>query len=238
MKKHANQVAAWGKLLGHCNALGDSYKPSKDSMKGTALEHLLHESENQVEAVHKAEAVLANAISDRQHAFRTLPSVATRVYNALEAQRPTPEYLAAVNRIRKRFSAQTLYTGRDAIPRNEGEPASDKPVRKRTYGDFNSRIDNLQLLIEYLENASHYAPLEEDLSIAGLKQLLSTMQQKHEAVTEASLALQEAKVKCNEMLYGPNGMHELAQLIKKYVHSVYGYSSTQFKTIRKIKFEK
>lgn len=249
MKKHAQQVAAWGKLLGLCNTLGDSYKPSKDSMKGTALENLLHESENQVTAVHKAEAVLANAISERQQAFHQLPFIGTRVVNALEALGPPLEHLNNVNRIRKRFRTQALYTSRgtaqesspggQAGQTNGGtENSSETVSRKRAQGDLNSKIDNMQLLINHLENGPPYATSEDDITIEGLKQFLVALRQKNETVLQAQRELQQTKLKRDEMLYGKNGMHNIARMVKRYVHSVYGFKSPQFKTISKIKFKK
>jgi hypothetical protein len=45
MKTHAKQVAAFEKLLGHCNAHGARFNPSKESMKSTALANLLMEAQ-------------------------------------------------------------------------------------------------------------------------------------------------------------------------------------------------
>jgi exonuclease VII small subunit len=237
MKKHTQQVAAWGKLLGHCNTFGDSYKPSKDSMKRTALEALLNESENQITAVHNAETFLVRTINERREAFRQLPFIGTRVVVALEATGASPDRVNEVNTIRKRFRRQALPkkdVARNAVPAPEEAPKK----RKIPHGDFNSKVDNLELLISQLENGPPYAPEEEDIAITGLKQFLAKLKQCNETVAQAQLQLHVAKGKRNELLYGKDGIYHLARLVKRYVHSVYGFKSTQFKTIRKIKFQK
>jgi hypothetical protein len=244
MKKHANQVAAWGKLLGHCNALGDSYKPGKDSMKGTALENLLAESVNQVEAVHIAETFLRTAITDRQEAFIKLPFIGTRVVGALEALGASLEQINDVNAFRKRFRYQSPpkeVTARNAIPGGQaGNPGAEDPPtsvkRKLPYGDFESKIDNFQLMINQLENITDYAPAQADIAIPGLKQFLAVLKQRHEAVAQAQLQLHLARTKRNELLYGRNGMYTISRMVKKYFQSTYGFQSIEFRTVRKIKF--
>ena len=245
MKKHAEQVAAWGKLLGHCNALGNSYQPIKDSMKSTAMENLLDESVNQIEAVHNAETSLVTAITERQQAFERLPIIGTRVVKALEAADASPEHIFDVNTIRKRFRYQALpkrVTAQKVSPGGQAgqtENAADpSPPARRTYGDFNSRIDNLQLLILQLENGPAYEPAEIDISIESLKQLLADLVARHEIVAQAQLQLYMAKAKRNELLYSRSGIYHIAKMVKNYIHSVYGFKSREFKTIRKIKFQK
>ena len=244
MKKHAEQVAAWGKLLGHCNALGNSYQPIMNSIKSAAMENLLDESVSQIEAVHNAETLLVNAISERQKAFSILPFIGTRVVKALEATAASPERVFDVNMIRKRFRYQALPKGVTALKATPGgqagqtESAADPspPAQRRTYGDFNSKIDNLRLLIFQLENGSPYQPAEKDISIEGLRQLLANLVARHEIVAQAQLQLYLAKAKRNELLYSRNGMYNLSKMVKKYILSVYGFKSIMFKTVSKIKF--
>jgi hypothetical protein len=38
------------------------------------------------------------------------------------------------------------------------------------------------------------------------------------------------------LLFGTNGMFDQARKIKMYVRSIYGYKSTEFKTMSKVKF--
>src|SRR5687767_4027669 len=106
MKTHTNQVAAWGKLLGHCNALGATFNPSKESMKSTALTNLLTEAQKSIQAVHNAHNDLVDAINVRNRAFDKLPYLGTRIIGALEASGASPDHIADVNRIRLRFRYQ------------------------------------------------------------------------------------------------------------------------------------
>jgi hypothetical protein len=245
MKKHAEQVAAWGKLLGHCNALGDSYKPSKESVNRAAMENLLNESVKQVETVHNAETFLANAITERQEAFSKLPIIGTRVVQALEANGASLERVNDVNAIRKRFRPKR--TGRAIPSETSGKLAAQingdtDSLRKAAHTvrhlDFHSKVDNLQLLINQLENGAAYATSLADISIEGLKQLLASLKQHNEKVAQAHLQLHLARKKRDELLYSTNGMHTMSRMVKKYFLSAYGFNSTEAKMVRKIKFKR
>jgi hypothetical protein len=259
MKKHAKQVAAWGQLSGLCHTLGDSYKPSKDSMKSTALENLLRESQQSVSAVHNAETFLAETITARKEIFDRLPDIGTRVIGALEATGASPERIKDVNAYRKRFRYQAFPKGDIAqnddpggqapissgqAPISSGqagqitEDSSSTVKRRIPYGDFESKIGNFELMISQLEQSTSYAPSEDELSIAGLKQFLVTMKTTHGRVAQAQLELYQAKKKRDALMFGTNGMHGQARLVKKYVRSLYGFKSKEFKTINKIKFAK
>jgi hypothetical protein len=67
---------------------------------------------------------------------------------------------------------------------------------------------------------------------------LAVLEQRHEVVAQAQLQLHLAKTKRNELLYGRNGMYAISRMVKKYFQSTYGFQSIEFKTVRKIKFEK
>ena len=246
MKKHIKQVAAWGKLSGLCNALGDAYRPSKESMKSTAMENLLTASQVQIAAVQNAETFLSNAITERKAVFDQIPALATRVIGALEATGASLERINDVNVIRKRFRYQALpkeaialkvSAGGQAAPGN-ADAGNNSAKHSITYGDFANKLSNFDLFISQLEKGAPYEPMEEDLTIAGLKTFSQTLKQKHEQVAQAQLMAYQERKKRDELLFGPNGMHNHARMIKKYVRSVYGFKSIEFKAIRKIQFQK
>jgi hypothetical protein len=246
MKTHANQVAAWGKLLGHCNALGATYNPSKESMKSTALTTLLEEAQESIQAVHNAKNDLVSAINVRHRAFDKLPSLGTRIMGALEAMDTSPEHLADVNRIRLRFrylrsKGSALKTSsKEQREQNPGVnvPPADTPRGRVSYLGFDSKIENFAMLIGLLNKEAQYAPNEVDLSIESLNELLADLREKQQAVGIASLALYKARQHCKKMLFQSEGIYGVAIKVKKYIRSIFGFNSEQYQAVRKIKFKK
>jgi hypothetical protein len=246
MKKRIKQVAAWARLLGHCHTLGDSFKPSHDSVNRTAMEHILTESQKAIEAVHKAESVLATAIVSRDEAFARLPLVGTRIVSALKAMDTPASHVSNINRVRQRLrgstpsekevTAQTTSPGGQAGQNSIGSgPSSAHEPRKRTYGDIISRINTFQVMVQRIGDLPFYAPNEDDLTLENLKRYLAELVQKHETVMVVKQDVKVAYDQLDALLFG-DGMHKKSKMVKDYVRSAFGHNSQEFKEIRKIKF--
>jgi hypothetical protein len=257
MKTHANQVAAWGKLLGHCNALGASFNPSRESMKSTALTHLLNEAQKSIEAVHEAQNVLVNAINVRNRAFNDLPILGTRIIGALEAVGASPDHIADVNRIRARFRYQppketalkkngsvgqavpSAAFGRQAEQPNGVEvPPASTPRGPVSMLGFTGKTENLAELIGLLSKEPKYLPNEADLTIESLEAKLADLREKQNAVSIASMALYSARQLRKKLLFRAEGIYGTSVMVKKYIKSVFGFNSEQYQVISKIKFSR
>lgn len=246
MKTHGKQVAAWGKLLGHCNDQGDSYNPGTASMNRTAMESLLEESQKSIDAVHKAKNDVVTAVNQRQRAFDQLPFLGTRVIGALKASGAPANHVADVDRIRRKFRSLSKKRGAlsnsdaspsEGVPANAEAPSTSAP-RKRGNLAFESRLQNFSEMIGLLQNDSPYQPHEADLSIEGLTAMLEDLRVKHKAVDQARVALTTARHACNELLFSESGIYGIAKMVKEYFKSVFGARSETFKAIQKIKFVK
>jgi hypothetical protein len=246
MKTHANQVAAFEKLLGFCNAQGATFNPSRESMKSTALTTLLTEAQKSIQAVHNAQNAVVDAINIRNRAFDQLPYLGTRIIGALEACDAPPDHLADVNRIRLRFRYQPPATNRSsALKSSSGEqtngmevPPANTPRGPVNFLGFSNKMETLAELIGLLSKEPFYTPNEADLSIEGLNAELANLREKHKAVGDASLALYNARQYCKKILFQPEGIHGTSVKVKKYVRSIFGFGSEQYRAVSKIKFKK
>jgi hypothetical protein len=67
--------------------------------------------------------------------------------------------------------------------------------------------------------------------------LALTLATQNTAVIDATTALSNARIARNHTLYDEKtGLYDIAQEVKKYVKSVFGATSEEYKQIRKIKF--
>lgn len=248
MKKHAKQVAAFDKVLGHCNDQGDSYKPSTASMNRTAMSALLEEAQKSIDAVHKTQNDLVTAVNQRHRAFDQLPVLGTRIIGALKATGAPADHIADVNRIRKRFrslppasnrgTAQNESPGGQTGQTSGAEVPSTSATRKRSHLNFESKLQNFAELIGLLQNDSPYQPNEPDLSIEGLTATLEALREKHKAVDNALFAVFKARTVRNEVLFSESGIYGIAKMVKEYFKSILGTRNETYKVIRKIKFVK
>lgn len=244
MKKHAKQVAAWDKVLGHCNDKGESYRPSNSSINGTALRILLEHSQKSIQAVHNAQNDLVTAVNLRHRAFDQLPIIGTRIIGALNAIGAKEDHIADVNRIRLRFrfqpskgSVQKKGFGGQKGQTIEGIAVPSTAVpRKNSQLDFESKIQNLTELIGLLSHDAPYKPNETELTIEGLNLAVADLREKNSAIENAKYALFKARKVRNELLFGSNGIYGHAKMVKEYFKSAFGTQSVDYKAIRKINF--
>lgn len=246
MKTHSNQVAAFGKLIGHCNDHGATFNPSKESMKSTALTNLLTEAQKSIQAVHKANSDLVSAINTRNRTFEKLPKLGTRIIGALHAMGASPDHIADVNRIRSRFrfqppkeTAQRIGpVGQTGQTNGVNIPPAKAPRGPISQLGFNNKIETLAAMIELLGKDPAYVPNEADLTLESLNAALAELREKQKAVGMASQALYIARLHCNTMLFSTEGIYGTSTKVKDYIRSVFGYNSVQYQVVRKIKFKK
>ena len=235
MKTNATKVvAAFDQVLGHCNALGTKYNPSKESMKITALTTMLTSAQASIQAVNIAKSNLIQAVNNRHKVFDPLPAIGTRILNALIATDASPQLIADVRLYRDKFRFKRSKPAKPETSTTPTPPAdaSRGPV---SYLDFDSKIDNLDIIIGLLKTEPLYKPNEADITIAALTTLLTTLRSSHKAVRDAQIALRNAKVARNATLYSEAGIHGTAKRVKKYILSVFGATSEQFRSFSSIR---
>jgi hypothetical protein len=236
------QVAAFDQVLGHCNALGPVYNPSKESMKVAALTTLLTSAQKSIQAVDTAKSAYIQAVNERQKAFAPLPGSATRIVNALGATDASPQLIADIKLYRDKFRS----VARESQPKtNMPEGGSqDQPNSASTSRgpvsqlDFESKIRNFNTMIELLKSEPTYKPNEADLTIAALTATLAILRAKHKAVMTAQMTLSNARLERNKVVYSDSGIYGTGKRIKRYILSVYGATSAQYRQIDSFYFKK
>lgn len=241
---NTKQVAAFEKLLGHCNAQGAKYKPSKASIESTALKTLLAEAHKSILTVHNAQTDLVDAINHRNRLLDTLPEMGTRVMSALDACDAPKDLVKDVNRIRKKFryvpavatakkkrsagQAEQIANGNDVPTSVPGAPVSEL--------DIKSKISNLTKLITLLKKEPSYTPNESDLSVEGLEDFLERLRDKDQVTENAAFALKQERQKRNGMFFKKQGIYGISKMVKMYFRSLFGHKSTEYKNVVKIQF--
>ena len=121
-----------------------------------------------------------------------------------------------------------------ATPENE----SQKSI-SASQMSYDSRIENLSKLIILLTNEPLYAPNENDLKVVALNTLLNQLKITNTAVINVTTPISNARLNRNKILYlAVTGLYDIQNEVKKYVKSVYGATSPEYKQISNIKFTK
>ena len=235
---HAKNVANFEKLIAETSAFGETFNPSKATLKLTALNTQLATARAAIAAVNSAEPAYKNAVSARDAAFAPLGKLITRINNALKASDTTvQEDESALTLVRKLQGRRA--TAKKTEDEKKALAAEGKEVVEISSSQmsFDSRLENFDRLIKLLSSIPAYAPNEADLKVEALTALYNDLKAKNMAVINAETPLSTARIARNEVLYKQNtGIVDITVDVKNYVKSVFGATSPQYKLISNLKF--
>jgi hypothetical protein len=246
---HAKNVANFEVLISFCNGYGAPYNPSKNSLKIPQLQTTLTTAKSALQSVKTYGTTYENTRNARELALAPAPikKFCTRVLNALEATDATKLTIDNAKAINRKIQGK-----RAAIPKT---PPVTPPVTPPSGGttpipievhqisvsqqSYDSLIDNFTKFVVCLSAEPLYVPNEADLKVVGLNTTLTNYKTLNTSVINAATPYKNAMITRNTVLYQDStGLVDTALEVKKYVKSVFGATSPQYKEISKIEFKK
>lgn len=236
---HINNVSLFERLHGNCALFGPEYNPGNNLLSLESMTNLLITANGAMSAISRAESALADATTDRKQAFAAFETLMRRVDNALQASGAPEE------KIEKTRQLIRVLLGIRATPRKsagevEAAKALGETVNQKSSArtGFDARIENLGKLIDLLKTISQYKPNESDLSASGLATYHGNLKAKNSAVMDAENRAALARGERDKILYGSElGLVNVASGVKQYIKSLYGPSSTQYRTVSQLRFK-
>jgi hypothetical protein len=237
---HAKNVANFDTLLASITGYGATYNPSKASIKLAAMQTLSVSAKTAITNLNSALPPFSNASAAREAAFEPLNKLITRVGNAFKALDVTKQ---AVDNVRtlvrkvqgRRASAKLTDEEKKALEAEKGKEIVQISSSQMSY---DSRLDNFDKLIKLLSSTPQYVPNESELKVAALTSLYNDLKTKNNAVIQATVPLNNARIARNTILYQPNiGLVSVAADAKLYIKSLFGATSPQYKLISKLIFK-
>ena len=235
---HAKNVANFEDLISFCTGYGASYNPSKASIKLAALNTKRTDAITALAAVNTNLPPWTNAVNARQLVFEPLSKLITRVVNAVAASDVPPQFVKDAKSIAKKIQGTRATDKKPTVPDNPATPEdeSSKSI-SASQMSFDSRIENMDKLIQLLTAQPAYTPNEAELTVAGLTTVYGDMKTTNTKAIDAYTPLSNARIDRNKILYdATTGLVKLAGDVKAYVKSVFGGTSAQYKQVSKLKF--
>jgi len=237
---HAKNVANFEDLISFCTGYGTSYNPSKAGIKLPALNTLFTSAKKSLTAINTALPPNTNAVNAREIVFAPLSKLITRVVNAVESSSVSKQVIADVKTIARKIQGKRAS---DKLPTVVDDPNTPEDESQKSISasqmSFDNRIENMDKLIQLLASQTGYAPNETDLKVATLTTLLADMRTKNTGAINALTPLSNARIARNTLLYAVGtGLVDIAGEVKKYVKSVFGGTSPQYKQVSGLKFTK
>jgi 3-dehydroquinate synthase class II len=237
---HAKNVTNFEDLISFCTGYGATYNPSKAGIKLPALNTQFTSAKNSLSSINTLLPPSTNAINGRDIVFSPLSKLITKIVNAVASSNVSKQVIADVKTIARKIQGKR---GSDKLPDIADDPNTPEDESQKSISSsqmsFDNRIENMDKLIQLLASQAGYAPNETDLKVATLTTLLADMKTKNTAVITALTPLSNARIARNTILYATGtGLVDTAGEVKKYVKSVFGGTSPQYKQVSKLKFTK
>ena len=222
-----------GLLISNIASYGDRYKPTNPSILLEALKKMEADGRAAVLAVNDAMPIYSRATIERDNAFAPLGQLVTRSLNSLRASSSSEQTDEAASAIVRKIRGN----------RTTAKAAAATDVKVATVStsqqSYDSVIDNYERYIQYIAATPEYAPNEEDIKLPVLKALAVDLRAKNTACNNAKVAIDNARMARNRVLYTPlTGLVDVALDAKTYIKSLFGSTSPEYKQVAKIDFTK
>lgn len=233
---HAKNVALFEELISVCTTFGATYNPGQAAFALPTLQTLSQSLKNVMQRIRGLQVDNNNAVNARAILFRQLKTLAGQLVNALDAFGATPETMADARLLLNKIRGIRVSAKPEEIP---GADPSAKKVKtiSAAQTSYDSLLEHFARLVEITQREPTYAAREEKTSIAGLTAALALYTQANKTVVDTRSLLDAARIDRDDLLYkADTGMVALANDVKKYVKSVFGLSSPQYKQLSKLQF--
>ncbi len=230
---HAKNVTNFEDLIAYCTAYGATYNPSRTALQLPEILTLHTAAQTEITTVATAKNEFDTVTGDRVVLFEPLKPLATKVFNALSVTEASEQTIADAKSLNNKI--QGIRVGKKADPPVEGGPTNNSVSRQ----SYDTLTENFSAFLNLVSSVPSYIPNEADLTIAALTTYLGELQTANTNVTNKEVAYSNARISRNEVLYNEvTGLVTIAADIKKYVKSIFGATSPQYKQVSAIKFTK
>lgn len=230
---HAKNVSNFHDLISFCQGYGANYNPSKASLKITELQALETAAQNSLSAIIPLRTAYNDAVNARIQAFNGLKPLATRLINALQTTDAAKEKIDDAKTFNKKIQGVRATATQTPVSPDSPTPTTISSSQQ----SYDQIIQHFAGLISVLESEPSYTPNETDLSIATLNDRLALITQKNQDISNAYTAVDNSRIARNSVLYtSTTSLVSTASEVKKYIKSVFGASSPEYKQVSGIKF--
>lgn len=235
---HAKNVANFEDLISFCTGYGASYNPSKAAIQIASLNTLLTNAQGSITSVNSSKTAFTNATNARQAAFDPLKKLCTKIVNALDATDATDKLVKDAKTINNKIQGKRS-GGKPTPPTIGATEATEDKTISVSQQSYDSLIENFDKLIQLVSSEPTYTPNETELQVSTLTTNLGNLKTANTAVINSYTNYSNSRITRNSILYAPtSGLVDMAGDVKKYVKSVYGATSPQFKQVSKLEFKK
>ena len=228
---HAKNVANLGSGIQILQEMGSLYNPSNTNIKLVNLLPIKTAIDASIVALNNKIPIYKNAVADREIAIAPLGKKSTKVLNyskSINISATDKENIAhKVKKIRG-----------DLKVKNINPETTEATGISTSQMSYDSRIANLDILINMAASHSEYEPNENDIKISNLQTYQQELTTLSGLVNSAGNELLTARLNRNNILYfSENNVVKLMNEVKAYLKSLGQEGLPYYKAFLKLKFK-
>jgi ribosomal protein S11 len=229
---HAINLANFQTLITYCSGYGATYNPVIDAIKIRQLQAKYDLASQKLSEAAAKKALLNTAVNERIVGFEGLEILCTKVTNAFAVSGATIGDIKDLQTINKKIQSPAKKKTPVSKEGTEGDSISTSQQ------SYDSKINFFINFIQFLEAKPTYEPNEVELKVPALQTKLEGMQEKNANYDNAFFNYNQQLNSRNNEMYNPTtGLVQASKDVKKYIRSVFGASSPQFKQLNSIEFK-
>lgn len=235
---HAKNLANFAQYIAIVTALGADYDPGNPKIELANLKTKATAAQAAFDAVTPKATVETDRINDRQAAFEPLSKLITRINASAAVNVEDEAFLNDLRTVSRKLQGKRASEAVKDNPETAGVNEAEQS-NSSSQMSYDNRAANFAQYIDLLKSKAEYAPNETELQTATLETMLANMETTNANAVTAVAEARAARANRDEVLYNEtDGLQVLADLVKKYVKSVSGTSSPQYRQLQALKIKK
>ncbi len=237
---HAKNVANFKKMIAFVAAYGAQYNPSSVELQLGSLNVKAAEAQQALTNLNTHFTNYGHAVSKRETAFAPLQKLSTKMLNALKASNASHAVIEHMQSQNRKMQGKRAGKKLPEPSANPNQPLAEQSATQVSVSQqgYDNRLDVLDKQIKILAGTPAYHPNESELSLAGLQDHYTALNDENTAVVNTIAGLSKARLNRNQVMYHPEtGMVAIAMHTKNYVKSLFGASSANYKQIAGLSFK-
>jgi hypothetical protein len=234
---HAVNIAHFDKLITYCESYAGDYNPSNPLLETAPLHTLYTEANTFNNDVASTLADTRVAINDRETKFSGIRKLTTRCVNAFAVSGATENAVEDAKGLQRKINGARAKALPDDDPGTPDDESKGISVSQQSYVQL---AEHFKKMIDLFQSDGHYDPNETELQLGTLDGFLAACISANSNVSDNLVSLDFRRNARNATLYadGGEGLVDRAQLVKKYVKSLYGADSPQYKQVAALEFRR
>lgn len=232
---HVKNQTTFFALKTFCLGYGTTYAPANPQLTIPALTISNASAKTAIDQVNLQKVPFNNIQGERALTFKPVKYLSTRIIASLKSVNAPEATIRHAEQINRKIQG-TRAPGTPKPTSSETNPTAKDPV-STSQQSYDLKLDYFKKLVKLLTAEPLYDPNEPDLKVAHLLALIVILEAANQAVITAYVPYSNAIIARDTLLYAPQtGLLDIAQDVKNYIKSAFGYKSPQYIQIRGLKF--